>query len=174
MTKQEQQVAPGALPGTSTGALERRKFKGYLVKPRFQLKFAYHMVAVGFGFFCGTILLAGRKLAEIEVLLQQNHVVDAFVRNQILEAYSVITQIALAGLAGYVFYVFVYAMLMTHRISGPMISIVAFIDELTKGNYEYKGNLRRRDELFPIMKGLQQLARVLSSHGKRSDPSDPG
>ena len=42
-----------------------------------------------------------------------------------------------------------------------MIAIVAFIDELKKGNYGSKRNLRRGDELVPISKSVHELAQLL-------------
>ena len=42
-----------------------------------------------------------------------------------------------------------------------MISIVAFIDELKKGNYGFKRKLRRGDELVPISNSLHELAQLL-------------
>ena len=47
---------------------------------------------------------------------------------------------------------------MSHRIAAPMVEIVAYIDELKKGNYYYARELRQRDELKPIQERLQELA----------------
>ena len=101
------------------------------------------------------------KLAEVDMLLRGNHVTNAFVQGQIQEAYSDIIEYALVGFAGYVAFTFVYSMIMSHRISGPIIAIVAFVDELIKGNYAYQRNLRPRDELSPIMTRLKKLRDVL-------------
>ena len=131
------------------------------------------MIAAGFAFFGTTVYFVQKKLTEIDVLLRDNQIIDAIVRSQILDRYSDITQITLGGFAGYVTFTFIYALVLTHRVSGPIMSIVAFIDELKKGNYGYARNLRRGDELVPIMSRLQELARVLSNLGKRTDPSGP-
>ena len=42
-----------------------------------------------------------------------------------------------------------------------MIAIDAYIDEMKRGNYEYRRELRRHDELGPILDNLKQLSRQL-------------
>ena len=149
----------------------QRKLRNFFFKPNFQVKYGYHQVIAGFGFFGGTVYLVNEKLAEIDVLLQNNVIFETLVRNQINDGYTDIAKIALAGFAAYVTFTFIYSLLLSHRISGPMISIVAFIDELNKGNYGFKRALRRGDELGPIMNSLHELATTLIRKS-RNDADD--
>ncbi len=139
----------------------KRKLKNFFIKPKFQLKYTYYQVAAGFSFFGTTVFLINRKLMEIDVVLQNNVVIDALIQRQLHNLYTDITKITLIGFVSYVAFTFVYAMVMTHRVSGPMIAIVAFIDELKKGNYGFKRKLRRADELVPISESLHELAQLL-------------
>jgi hypothetical protein len=170
MTNQKQQAVEGLQSMDSAESRNRRRFKNYLIKPRYQIKFAYHLMAAGCAMFGTTMILVMRKLAEIDALLHESQVVDALVRGQISDVYTDINQITLTGFFVYVAFTFIYAMVVSHRVSGPMVSIVAFIDELKKGNYSYKRNLRRRDELAPIMNGLQELAEIQLQNRNQSSP----
>ncbi len=162
MTVQDQQVLSGVQVISSPADVRnKRKLKNFFIKPKYQLKYTYYQVAAGFSFFGTTAFLINRKLMEIDVVLRNNFVVDASIQQQLHNIYTDITKITLIGFASYVAFTFVYAMLMTHRISGPMIAIVAFIDELKKGNYGFKRNLRRGDELVPISKSLDELSQLL-------------
>lgn len=162
MTVQDQQVPSGVQVISSPADVRnKRKLKNFFVKPKFQLKYTYYQVAAGFAFFGTTVFLINQKLIEIDVVLQNNVVIDALIQQQLHNIYTDVTKITLIGFASYVAFTFVYAMLLTHRVSGPMISIVAFIDELKKGNYGFKRELRRGDELVPISTSLHELAELL-------------
>ena len=160
MTTQEQQ-APSAQAREDTSAANRRQLKNYFKKPVHQLKFAYYQIGVGFIIFSTTMWLVRMKLAEVDMLLRDTHVAEAFVPGQIQEAYSQIVEYTLVGFAGYVAFTFVYSIVMSHRISGPIVAIVAFVDELIKGNYADQRNLRPHDQLSLIMTRLQKLRDVL-------------
>ena len=162
MTVQDQQVPSGVQVISSPADVRnKRRLKNFFVKPKFQLKYTYYQVAAGFAFFGTTVFLINQKLIEIDVVLQNNVVIDALIRQQLHNIYTDVTKITLIGFASYVAFTFVYAMLLTHRVSGPMISIVAFIDELKKGNYGFERKLRRGDELVPISTSLHELAQSL-------------
>lgn len=162
MTVQDQQVPSGVQVISSPADVRnKRKLKNFFVKPKFQLKYTYYQVAAGFAFFGTTVFLINQKLIEIDVVLQNNVVIDALIQQQLHNIYTDVTKITLIGFASYVAFTFVYAMLLTHRVSGPMISIVAFIDELKKGNYGFERKLRRGDELVPISTSLHELAELL-------------
>ena len=72
-----------------------------------------------------------------------------------------IVQISLGGFAAFVIFSFVFALVISHRIAGPVVAIKAFIDELKKGNYDYPRRLRPRDELVDVMDALHELAPIL-------------
>ena len=52
-----------------------------------------------------------------------------------------------------------------HLVSPATIAILAYIEELRKGNYEHKRELREGDELKSIMDALHTLAKELNQGG---------
>jgi len=56
-----------------------------------------------------------------------------------------------------------FAIVISHRIAGPMHAIVLYINELRRGNYDSKRGLRPFDELRPIMDELNGLAEDLKN-----------
>jgi len=56
-----------------------------------------------------------------------------------------------------------FVLFVEQRIGGPTVAILKFIEELKKGNYEYKRQLRTGDELETIMQGLQDLQQDLKN-----------
>lgn len=161
MTGPERQIST-ELPFSANGLnSQRRKLKNFFVKPEFQLKYGYYMIAGGFAFFGSTAVYVHLKLAEIDVLLNQHPVLSPMGQSLISEIYSDITGATLVGFASYVIFSFIYSLMLSHRVSGPMIAITEFIRQLKKGNYSYRRELRKGDELSPIMNGLQELAAEL-------------
>jgi signal transduction histidine kinase len=56
-----------------------------------------------------------------------------------------------------------YAIVISHRIAGPMLAIRAFIKNMKDGRYDEKRSLRPYDELSPIMDDLHELADALKA-----------
>ncbi|MDA1075692.1 MAG: hypothetical protein O3A63_13165 [Proteobacteria bacterium] len=54
MTLQEQQISAEFPIGAEDLSKQRRKMKNFFVKPKFQLKYGYYMIAGGFAFFGST------------------------------------------------------------------------------------------------------------------------
>jgi nitrogen fixation/metabolism regulation signal transduction histidine kinase len=54
-----------------------------------------------------------------------------------------------------------YMVVLGHRVGGPIVAIVATIQQMKKGNYEIQRELRKNDELGDIMNELHELAEVL-------------
>ncbi len=59
---------------------------------------------------------------------------------------------------------FIFALMVSHRIAGPVVAITALISELKKGTYTYGRKLRPNDELTLIMDKLHELKDVLASN----------
>jgi methyl-accepting chemotaxis protein len=154
----DQQISADLPVGAAGVSRQRRSMKNFFVKPKFQLKYGYYMVAGGFAFFGSTAAYVHYKLAQIEVLLNQHPVMTPMGQNLVAEIHSDITSATLIGFASYVIFSFIYSLLLSHRVSGPMIAITQTIEQLQNGNYSYRRNLRKGDELGPIMDGLHDLA----------------
>jgi signal transduction histidine kinase len=138
----------------------RRRFKNFLFKPKYQISYGYYVVGSGFLFFGATALLIQRKMTQIDALLNQGAEV-AVSYAQLTDLFADVTGTALLGFFGYVLFCSIYAVLISHRVAGPMTAIIGFIGQLQQGNYAYKRELRRHDELKPIHTALQRLATIL-------------
>jgi len=73
----------------------------------------------------------------------------------------------MVGFVAFAISSFIFALLVSHRIAGPILAITAYIEELKKGNYSYGRNLRPNDELIQIMDGLHELNAILKDKEER-------
>lgn len=64
-------------------------------------------------------------------------------------------------LIGYSIATFIIAVLLTHRIYGPLVSISNFLDLLIKGDYSKRVTIRKKDELKELVSKLNKLAESL-------------
>jgi nitrogen fixation/metabolism regulation signal transduction histidine kinase len=138
----------------------RRLYKNFFVKPKHQMAYPYYVICVGFAVFGTTAVLIQRKMTQIAELLNQGP--DSAVSYlQLTDLFADATRFAMFGFFGFVLFSCIYALVISHRVSGPMTAIIAFIEQLQKGNYDYRRELRRRDELKPILGALKNLAAAL-------------
>ena len=146
---------------------KNRKIKNVIVNPLFQAKFSIYFLVAGFG-LAGTLLLVVFQLSQnmqgklaksaegsfqIYSIIHENLVQTTNITIFVLLVFSVIS--------------FIYAIVISHRIAGPVLAIQAYIEELKKGNYDHKRTLRKYDELQPIMDSLTELAENLK-HSKKN------
>lgn len=145
---------------------KQRKLKNLLITPKFQLKLSLYYVVSGLIFF-GTIMgVAWHKLMQVRALMNDNPVMNFHVQTQVNDLMFQIINFTMIGFIAYIIFSSLFALVMSHRIAGPVVAITAFIDQLKAGNYDYKRNLRPNDELTEIMDGLQELASVLKDRAK--------
>lgn len=136
----------------------RRKLQSFFRKPEYQIKYTNYLIGGGLLSICATALFIQFKLAEVDALLNSPEAVGFGGQVQIYDALADVAQLSFIGFAGFVVYACAIGLLMSHRVAGPMVAIIASINELKKGNYNYARELRKRDELKPIQESLQELA----------------
>jgi len=134
-----------------------RNLSNFLLTPKFQLKLTYYYIAIGVGIILATLGGVFYKMALIQQIMNDRVVAgissSALVSEQVL-------QIALISLLGFVTFAmasFIFALMVSHRIAGPVVAITAYIDELKNGNLDYARKLRPNDELTVIMDRLHAL-----------------
>lgn len=143
-------------------------FKAYLVEPFKQIRFGLHVVAVCFFF---VVVLGG--IFVHSYYEQYKHVADIFnvagterwslVVNDVFLKNAYITAGALIALALTMVYVVVRR---THKMYGPMVSIMRFVNELRRGNYAARIKIREKDDFQDLVGALNHLADALHSrHG---------
>ena len=139
----------------------RRQLKNFVVKPRYQLKFVTWFITGGFVTMVTTVALMNYRLQQIDHLLNSDAAMSVAGHIPVYDALTDITSIALAGFVLFVIYACYLAILINHRVGGPMIALIAHIDEIRNGNYEYQRKLRKKDELKPVHEALVDLSRTL-------------
>ena len=148
---------------------KQRKLRNLLVIPRFQLKLSLYYIASGLVFFGAIVGIAYQKLMQVRMLMNDNPVMNFDVQNQINDLMFQIIQFTLIGFVAYILFSSLFALVMSHRIAGPVVAITAFIEQLKQGNYDYKRNLRPNDELTEVMAALQELAPILKERQEQKD-----
>ena len=138
-----------------------RKLKNFFRKPQYQIKYSNYLIAGGLLSICATASFIQLKLVEVDDLLNSPDAVGFGAQVQIYDALADVAQLAFMGFAGFVVYACILSLIMSYRIAGPMVAILAYIDELKKGNYTYPRELRKSDELKPIHEGLEELGVAL-------------
>ena len=138
-----------------------RKLKNLIVNPRFQLKLSLYFIACGLIIIGTMIALIYERLVTVHSLIRSGELMDFETQTEINEIMFQINEISLIGFALFIIISFAFALIVSHRIAGPVVAICEFIEELKQGNYDYSRKLRSRDELGSIMVALHELAPIL-------------
>jgi signal transduction histidine kinase len=145
---------------------KRRTFRAYLVEPFKQIRFGLHVVSVSLlfaGIFAFLFLEAYKEQYEQVFALfqvaEQTEVLqnDIFLRNRAKIIFAILAFVAIM--------LFVVVR-RTHRMYGPMISMMRFVSELKRGNYAVRINVRQKDDFQSFVAELNALASELQKrHG---------
>ena len=138
-----------------------RKLSNFLLTPKFQLKLTLYFVVAGVGIIAATITAVYLKIMQVRALMNTALLTDFTTQSQINSLMFEVAGITLVGFVLFAIASFIFALMVSHRIAGPMVAILAFINELKIGNYDYRRSLRPYDELTAIMDALHDLAPVL-------------
>lgn len=134
-----------------------RKLSNFLLTPKFQLKLTYYYIAVGVSIIVASVSGVFFKMMQIRDVLNNSITTDFSSQTQITDYTFQIAQISMVGFVAFAMASFIFALMVSHRIAGPVVAITTCIDELKAGNYEYARKLRPNDELTLIMDGLHEL-----------------
>jgi len=143
-----------------------RKVSNFLLTPKFQLKLTFYYMGVGVATIVATGGAVYFKFMQVRALLNEVVMTDFTTQSQINAIMFEIAQISLVGFVVFAITSFIFALMVSHRIAGPIVAITAYVTELEKGNYDYGRKLRPNDELTLIMDALHDLAAVLKNRSK--------
>ncbi|HMN68405.1 MAG TPA: hypothetical protein PKC28_07685 [Bdellovibrionales bacterium] len=146
-----------------------RKLKNYIKTAGLSRGYYLHIFAGGIAFLGILLAYASRLLSEVNVVI--GTIPDANLAAALQDRLFLVAMIFFVSFLAFISTTVFYMIVIGQRIGGPVIAICAFIEELKKGNYEYKRQLRKDDELFPIMEDLQELAQVLKDKKDLATPS---
>ena len=151
---------------------KRRSLRAYLVEPFQQIRFGMHVIAVSLIFTALFSFLTYRAFAE-----QYSQVIEIFsvtetsdlITNDIFLRNGLLIGGALLGFCATMMFVVVRR---THKMYGPMVSIMRFLGELQKGNYAVRIHVREKDDFKALVSKLNELAETL--HVRHEDQPSAG
>lgn len=147
----------------------KRKWYNLLVNPPFQLKVMFYFWVSGLAGMGLFTYLIFSKIELIRMEAIQADVVDfklLEVLNQVIQDISFIIPVTLAI---FTVIAFLYTVIITHRMAGPLVAIQAYIKDLINGNYDSQRSLRKYDEFKVVMDSLKELAEALKSRELSKD-----
>jgi signal transduction histidine kinase len=150
-------------------AKNSRNLSNFLLTPQFQLKLTYYYIGVGVSIIIATVATVFYKMALVQDIMNNRVIDDYSSQDRITEQIFQIAQVSMLGFVTFAVASFIFALMVSHRIAGPVVAITAFINELKQGNYRYGRKLRPNDELTIIMDGLHDLSAVLQEQQEQQD-----
>jgi len=145
-----------------------RNLSNFLLTPQFQMKLTYYYVGIGLLIIIATVATVFFKMAIVQEIMNNRLPGDFSSQSRITEQIFQIAQVAMAGFVTFAMASFIFALMVSHRIAGPVVAINAYIQELKQGNYNYGRKLRPNDELTIIMDGLHELSTALKEKDGKS------
>lgn len=139
-----------------------RSLKNYFINPSFQMRMAIYFISAAVAVTGFLLIMMYGYLAEVRSIVANSPGLTMTTQVQIGEVISRVIQISMGFLVLMVVGIWSYALVVSHRIAGPMVAILSFINQLRQGNYTQQRQLRPYDELAPIMQALHELANDLS------------
>jgi signal transduction histidine kinase len=139
----------------------QRKLSNFLLTPKFQLKLTYYYIAFGVAVIVSTGTAVFFKMTAVRDIMNNNAAIDFSSQSRISELTFQMAQISLLGFVIFAMASFIFALMVSHRIAGPVLAINDYINEIKRGNYDYDRRLRPNDELTLIMDNLHELNDVL-------------
>ncbi|MEM7003103.1 MAG: methyl-accepting chemotaxis protein [Pseudomonadota bacterium] len=140
---------------------KRRQLKNFFVKPAHQVNFIGYFLTTGLAMITGVMVVIYMRMQEIDQILNSTKGIGVGGHIAVYDVFTDITGIATIGLFLFVALACAIALILSHRVAGPMIAILHYIEQIKQGNYDYERELRKSDELQPIHDALQDLARSL-------------
>lgn len=139
----------------------QRSVKNFLLNPRMQLRISLYFVVFGFAIMGAMTFLFYNQIQRVDDIVSS---ISGMPIEQQIELGQILSNLVKISLIFYLIFLLsagLYGLIISHRIAGPMYAILAYIEELKKGNYDSKRNLRDYDELKPVMDSLKELAEGL-------------
>jgi uncharacterized membrane protein YjgN (DUF898 family) len=139
----------------------QRQLKNFVLNPKMQFRMSIYFIAFGLAVLGVMIAAIFSQVNDVHELISMTDGVPVEQQLAIGEKLMSIVRVAM------IFFIFilmaaaVYGVIVSHRIAGPMFAILAYIEELKKGNYTTHRELRPYDELMPIMESLRELGKKL-------------
>ncbi len=132
-----------------------RPKKIYLINRDFQLRYARTAVLVGFFSTLLTVVLILFPLFQFQILRFPNFVPYPFIIGMLLAALANFAMVAYFGI------------ILTHRIAGPMFSLVRQFRAVSGGNFNAQFKVRDRDELKFVIRNFNEMVQGLADQTRK-------
>ena len=144
----------------------KRKLKNYLIHPSFQIKVAGYFVLALFAAYGLMILLFYNQFDAIRTTIAESSTTYLKLAEPLNEIF--LTTIWLLTLSYLIFGLVTvfFAIVISHRVAGPMVAIHSLISDLKDGNYASRRTLRPYDDMKQIVDGLNELGESLEKRHK--------
>ncbi|RME14587.1 MAG: hypothetical protein D6797_08440 [Bdellovibrio sp.] len=139
---------------------QKRKLRNFLLIPEFQLKYALYFIL--FSFFSASVFYFTFyiwSLHFVETILKTevaspeiSHVIDLFLKRLTEVNWLFIAYVLLS-----IIFSSITAIVVTHRVAGPMIAIKRVVAEFKNGNVNVRFSFRQRGDLKNIEDDLNDL-----------------
>lgn len=151
---------------------QRRTFLSLFTPHPYRVDLVRNMIIAGVAVIAATVALIFLRMQDIDVLLNASDAIGVGGHIPIYDAFTDITTITLLALCLFVIAACMIGMLFARRVTGPMVGLVEYIDELRRGNYTYERTLRDKDTLQPVQEALAALARDLAKREAEAGPRE--
>ena len=161
MAEQAVDLPNASVAGDKKGDGNRRQLSNMFVRPKYPVKFVNYFIAGGLTTIGVVIGFVYMRLMDIDQVLNSADAMGVGGHIPVYDAFTDVTTIAIAGLACFVIYACVIALIIGHRVAGPMTALIDCIEQIKRGNFTYERDLRKNDELRPVHDAIRDLARAL-------------
>ena len=103
----------------------KRSIQNIFVRPRFQVRLIFIPAAIGIAILAVVAFLIFDRLDQIQVLMNNNPRIDFLVQSQINDLMMSCLQYSLFGFMLNIVLVFVFLLVISHRVAGPQVAITA-------------------------------------------------
>jgi nitrogen fixation/metabolism regulation signal transduction histidine kinase len=168
--------AESASTSGQTQEMPQRRFRNYLLDPRFQMKYVGMVVAVTLvvaSVFGAFVYDFSRGLTESFVLNQALH--EEYEDGTSLESLKAAAEAEdrkvlvaiIAGIALLSIALGLTGIVVTHKVVGPAYKLRRLLDEVASGKLHVAGRLRKGDELQQLFESFEAMVATLRAERQR-------
>ena len=112
------------------------------------------------------LLFAVQTINQTQEMVGSLSYIDPSLTQNVNNNMLVLASLMIVSYFGFVILSYIYSLVFTHRVSGPIVAICDVIEQMKNGNYSVARNLRGSDELHAIMDKLRELGDTLEKKSK--------
>lgn len=139
----------------------QRTVENYFKTAQLSRGYHLHVLIGGLAFITVLLIFTSRVLSEINQLIAT--LPDQQLSNALSERVLTVAIVSFASAFVFIVCTSIYVLMLGQRVGGPIVAICHYIRDIRGGKYDFNRELRKNDELGPIMVELRELARELAA-----------